>query len=696
VLRIGYLGSLDSNTAQGAQLAIDQINSAGGVTAPDGVTYTFELVGLTAGLPTADAFANSVNEITLQNVVAILGPDNNDLLSPQNIQALQDTRLPILSGATVDTLTEADTDNTIFRVRAPERVYSHALADYMATDLGFTQIALVQTDIESTEALVDFETALSALGLTSAARIQAPGETALTTQAQQLVELNPEAVVLWGPAETATTLLRLLRDGGWTGRFAYRYAQQAAEDGILPDDLANGVLGMNNWSFAYTDRSSRIFTRDYLTSFSAIPGPMAAASYDAIWFLRAVIIDSGATADLIIQGLLNASPRTFVQGTLHPIEFGNGDLVRTGMVYELGARGGPVVLARYDDETRLELEDAGPVAQAVPSPTSSVPTETPFPTATLEGNWVLVTANTLNVRSGPGFNYDKIGEAALNDTLRILGTISDGTWLVVDFEGGFGWVKTEFTQLISGSLATVAIVQAPASPTPGATFTPTLPPNPDIVIDSVVFNQTQLVPNRPFTAVVTVRNAGGSAAGQFAVAGTFEPGGVYTASFVGGLAGGQTAQTQLTATVTGTGSYSVAVIADLNNDIPEGNETNNTYNLSYRVDYPNFTQQTGIQLSVGGPWDLYGGTPDILWDGSSLMAQGAAKLGILAGQTFENAHYDLASPSAVTSTTITSDQINPGVVFGVLTAEGERGIIRIDNRSGNQVWISYRVYNDTP
>ena len=240
-----------------------------------------------------------------------------------------------------------------------------------------------------------------------------------------------------------------------------------------------------------------------------VPDPLAVAAYDAIWSLRAVINQQGINPDAIREGLLGSTPRTLVQGTLHPVDYGNGDLIRQAMVYELGPYGGATVLARFDDTQRLPLEDAGDEVPVAPTPTPGPPTSTPFPTATLQGTWLRVTANVLNVRSGPGFNYDRIGQVEEGDLLRVMGSIPDYSWMLVDFRGGVGWVKTEYAEL-TGSLADVPInVAIPPTPTVGATLPPTLPPNPDIVIDTVVLQPSQPIPNQPFTATVTVRNASG-------------------------------------------------------------------------------------------------------------------------------------------------------------------------------------------
>lgn len=358
VLRIGYLGNATSPTAQGALLAIDQINSAGGFQATDGVTYQFELISL-ANPPTADSLAGSITAMTAQGVVAILGPDTNDLLTQDNAQALINTGIPVLTGATIDTLTDSDTADILFRIRAPERVYSFALASYLIGDLGLSSMVLVQTNVESTEALLDFESTLSGAGIRAAGKVQLASAVGLEDQGNAVLGLNPEAVVMWGPPEDAALLLNLLRGSGWNGVFAYRQAEEAAQAKVLPDALADGVIGVTSWSYAYPGQEARVFLNDYLLAFGQVPGSLSAAAYDALWYLRATIIDAGPTPSAVRAALLGGPASNLITGTLDPATFGNGDLIRMAMVYQLGPGGGPTVVALFNDSQRLTVQDAG-------------------------------------------------------------------------------------------------------------------------------------------------------------------------------------------------------------------------------------------------------------------------------------------------------------------------------------------------
>ena len=67
----------------------------------------------------------------------------------------------------------------------------------------------------------------------------------------------------------------------------------------------------------------------------------------------------------------------------------------------------------------------------------------PYPSAPV-GNWVSVTAQILNVRSGPGMNFAVIGRVYQGDLLFTQGTAPQ--WIYVRLpDGNFGWVMAEFT-----------------------------------------------------------------------------------------------------------------------------------------------------------------------------------------------------------------------------------------------------------
>jgi uncharacterized protein YgiM (DUF1202 family) len=83
----------------------------------------------------------------------------------------------------------------------------------------------------------------------------------------------------------------------------------------------------------------------------------------------------------------------------------------------------------------------------------------------------------INVRSGPGTTYPKVGVLLAGQQVPAKGRTSGGDWILVDYAGVTGGTAWVFSQLvILPPAANLPIVEPPATPTPlyTATIDPTL------------------------------------------------------------------------------------------------------------------------------------------------------------------------------------------------------------------------------
>ncbi|MCB0129148.1 MAG: SH3 domain-containing protein, partial [Caldilineaceae bacterium] len=96
-------------------------------------------------------------------------------------------------------------------------------------------------------------------------------------------------------------------------------------------------------------------------------------------------------------------------------------------------------------------------------PALPTPTFTPEPVAQLT-----IGAQTINVRQGPGTNYDVIGLAEAGATFVVLGSNGDGTWWQIEYGNGVGWVFGDLAQRNEIAVAVVGDIPLP----PTSTFTP--------------------------------------------------------------------------------------------------------------------------------------------------------------------------------------------------------------------------------
>jgi hypothetical protein len=296
----------------------------------------------------------------------------------------------------------------------------------------------------------------------------------------------------------------------------------------------------------------------------------------------------------------------------------------------------------------------------------------------------------LNVRSGPGQNYDQIARLREGQQAAVLGTNPERSWFYIQIPGGgLGWVSSEFVILFvpNGDINTIPVVPIPPSPTPGPTDTASTPP--DIVIDGVTLSPARPVPGQPFSANVNVRNAGTTAAGHFAVAASWKPGDVYTATDVNSLNPGQTVTVVLTATVTGTGVQQVAVVGDLNNEVIEGNEGNNIFDIIYVVDAIPAVNSAG-SYTAPITVTLAGATADFDWTGAAFNAQVGTTLDVVGGVSYDNATVGLLGSGSIVSGSVATT--NVGTIIGLRTGDGHCGFMRIDSVVGATITLTYRMY----
>ena len=117
------------------------------------------------------------------------------------------------------------------------------------------------------------------------------------------------------------------------------------------------------------------------------------------------------------------------------------------------------VQVQLDDlRAQRAAETPTPTPTEAPTPTPE-PTPEPTPVPEYEGlsvqpttyynegeqpTYTVTDGNNLNMRGGPGTDYDKIGQVPASTGVTALGTNEDGSWVVVNYNGTYGWLKTEF------------------------------------------------------------------------------------------------------------------------------------------------------------------------------------------------------------------------------------------------------------
>ena len=143
--------------------------------------------------------------------------------------------------------------------------------------------------------------------------------------------------------------------------------------------------------------------------------------------------------------------------------------------------------------TAVPTDDSGGDDDPTPANTAEpLPSATPIPASTLaptpvggflptarpcEDSPTIEAYNNLNIRQGPGTDYEIIGRVIFLEVRPIIGRSQyDNWWLIELADGTSGWVA-DATGLAQGYIGNVPIVPAPSingqTPTPGPTWQPT-------------------------------------------------------------------------------------------------------------------------------------------------------------------------------------------------------------------------------
>lgn len=85
------------------------------------------------------------------------------------------------------------------------------------------------------------------------------------------------------------------------------------------------------------------------------------------------------------------------------------------------------------------------------------------------------TYQDVNVRGGPGTQYDLVGIMARGQVATVLGKSPNGLWLKVTYIGGpdnIGWVYRDFVRVVGAEVGNLPIVEVPPTPTVRPSPTP--------------------------------------------------------------------------------------------------------------------------------------------------------------------------------------------------------------------------------
>lgn len=297
--KIGGIGPITGGAAvygiavqNGAQIAIDEINAAGGINGYQ-IEYKFQDDELDN-----EKSVNAYNSLKDWGMQILMGSVTSGCCVAVAAQTTTDNMFQVTpSGSSTDCIEGHD---NVFQVCFTDPNQGIASADYIADNGVASKVAVIydSSDVYSSGIYTKFaeEAAVKGLEIVSAEAFTADNKTDFSVQLQKAVDNGAELVFLPIYYTEASLILTQANTMG----FDTTFFGCDGLDGILgvenfDTSLAEGVMLLTPFAADATDDATVKFVTEYQKRFNELPNQFAADAYDAIYVIKAALEKQGLT-----------------------------------------------------------------------------------------------------------------------------------------------------------------------------------------------------------------------------------------------------------------------------------------------------------------------------------------------------------------------------------------------------------------
>ena len=308
-LKIGGMGPITGGAAyygtevkQGAQIAIDEINEAGGI---NGIKVEFNFQDDEAD---AEKAVNAYNTLKDWGVQMIAGATTSDATISLAAETANDNVFQITpSGSSVDCVTNPNA----FQVCFSDPNQGIASAQYIAENKLASKVAVIYDSSSSYSSGIyeNFAKEAKAEGIEIVATgsFTADNNTDFSVQLQDAKNNGAELVFLPVYYQQACIILKQAADM----QYAPTFFGCDGLDGILGVDgfdtaLAEGVMLLTPFAADDMAQATQDFVAKYEEAYKATPSQFAADAYDAVYVVKAAAEKAGITADMSASDICDA------------------------------------------------------------------------------------------------------------------------------------------------------------------------------------------------------------------------------------------------------------------------------------------------------------------------------------------------------------------------------------------------------
>lgn len=308
---IGGIGPTTGATAiygtavkNGAQIAVDEINAAGGINGKQ-IEYRFE-----DDQNDAEKAVNAYNTLKDWGMQMLVGTTTTAPCIAVAGKTASDNVFQITPSASSPSVLSSGNGN-VFQVCFTDPNQGVASAQYIAENKLATKIGIIydSSDVYSSgiEEKFEVEAKTQGLNIVSKAAFTADSKTDFGTQLQKAKDAGADLLFLPIYYQEASIILKQADTMGYKPKFF----GVDGMDGILTVEnfdtkLAEDVMLLTPFAADAKDKTVQNFVKTYKEKYKDTPNQFAADSYDAVYALKAAIEESKATTDMSASDMCDA------------------------------------------------------------------------------------------------------------------------------------------------------------------------------------------------------------------------------------------------------------------------------------------------------------------------------------------------------------------------------------------------------
>ena len=282
----GALGAIGQQEAQGMQLAVSQINAAGGIKGKKLALDAIDDQG-SVNLSTA-----ALKKLALQDKVSvIIGPGVS--APAYAIAPLADSYgvvdFPIVSQAVI-----ANKTKNVFETPPPGTANAQAMVDYAKSQNAKTVTLIYANNPYGQEGLTDLSAAASKAGIKLiGSESWDPSKFDFTAQASKVKGENPNAVFLYGSGGASDgLLLKAVVNSGYQGKIIGDLTYSESTIPSAAGAAANRVVSLTAINYGSPSAAEKAFLTAFQAKFGALPSVLSAYAYVAVKMTAAALAKS--------------------------------------------------------------------------------------------------------------------------------------------------------------------------------------------------------------------------------------------------------------------------------------------------------------------------------------------------------------------------------------------------------------------